>query len=240
MNETPNPTPISPLRPAEDTMRTWERIAALVYLAVHLFALPFGVSWLLTQYPALTEVQANCIYFGIGALFSLAVLGRYLRRSFDALLDRLLLSIASIFGAWGLQLVLTLLALAVTSYLLPGMEEGLDTRSFIEISTGAYRKLIYLSILLAPLVEVPCLCAALFGGLAKKSRALAYLVTCLVYALGQTWQYAWAANDPGYLLYGILMFPACAALCRCFERSGSVWTPIFYQMLFSATALLAL
>ena len=41
------------------------------------------------------------------------------------------------------------------------------------------------------------------------------------------WQYAAAYGDPLYLLMAVEYLPAGVALCWAYERTGSIWSPIF-------------
>ena len=241
MNETPQTSPPrAPYYRVENALCNREVLLACLYLAVHIFAMPLFINWLQGKFPVLDTLRANLLYYGVGVLFTLTALYRGMRLSFDALLDRPLLAMSGLCSAWFLDLVLTLALLGISTYLLPQLAEGVDTDQFYTVTDGVYRKLIYLSILLAPLVEVPLFCGGLFGPLRSKSRLLAYAVTCLVYGVYQVWQYAWSAGDTRYLLFILSYIPSCAALCRGYERTGSLWVPIFFQMVLSATALVLL
>ena len=72
-----------------DLMRPGERIAALVYLPIHVFALPLLLPYLVYAVPDITAVDVNLTYYVIGFVYVLALCWRFLRAGFDAALDRL-------------------------------------------------------------------------------------------------------------------------------------------------------
>ena len=62
----------------------------------------------------------------------------------------------------------------------------------------------------------------------------------MLFSLYHVWQYAAASGDPGLLLYAIQYIPMSVALAWTYERSGSIWTPIFFHMGYNAISYLAL
>ena len=72
----------------------------------------------------------------------------------------------------------------------------------------------------------------------NRRRLLAYAVSILVFALYHVWSYA--LYDPTYWLYLLQYIPAGFVLCRCYERTNSVWCCIFLHMLTNGIALEAL
>lgn len=58
-----------------------------------------------------------------------------------------------------------------------------------------------------------------------------------MFCLYHVWQYAVLLWDASYLLLAIQYIPAAVVLCRIYERSGSIWTSIFFHMSVNATAV---
>ena len=77
-----------------------------------------------------------------------------------------------------------------------------------------------------------------FGALRSRNRAAAWIVSVLLFSFYHVWQYA--VIDPLYLLTAVLYIPASIALNWSYERSGSIWAPIFYHMLTNAVGISAL
>lgn len=74
--------------------------------------------------------------------------------------------------------------------------------------------------------------------LRSRNRAAAWIVSVLLFSFYHVWQYA--VIDPLYLLTAVLYHPASIALNWSYERSGSIWAPIFYHMLTNAVGISAL
>ena len=73
------------------------------------------------------------------------------------------------------------------------------------------------------------------AGKVKKRRIAAYVVSILVFSLYHIWQYA--LYDPHYWLYILQYIPAGYVLCRTYERTDTIWAPIFLHMLNNGMAL---
>lgn len=89
-------------------------------------------------------------------------------------------------------------------------------------------------------MEEPLFRAGVFGSVRKRSRVWAYVLSVGLFALYHVWQYAVAFADPLYLLMAIEYIPAGVALCWAYERTGSIWSPVFLHGLVNAMSLLAL
>ena len=68
-------------------MANWQYAVMLLYLPVHLFGLPALLTRLFQQ-ERLSLGMANFWVYAAGALFSVAVLWRFLRRELDPVFDR--------------------------------------------------------------------------------------------------------------------------------------------------------
>jgi membrane protease YdiL (CAAX protease family) len=65
-----------------------------------------------------------------------------------------------------------------------------------------------------------------FGNLRDKSRVLAYLLSCMLFALLHVWQFAVVNRDVTYFLLMLQYLVPGLVLAWSFERSGTLWTPI--------------
>ena len=74
----------------EELMTRREALAAAIYLPVHAVLLPLLLTYLAVLGVISPGVTMNVAWYIIGVGFTLIFLGKYLRRSFDALLDRCL------------------------------------------------------------------------------------------------------------------------------------------------------
>ena len=101
-----------------------------------------------------------------------------------------------------------------------------------------YGKTAALAIFLAPLVEEPVFRGAVFGGLYRRGRRLAYGASMLLFSLYHVWGYA--LLDPIYWVYLLQYLPVSWLLCRCYERCNSIWGSIFFHMTVNAVSISAL
>ena len=137
---------------------------------------------------------------------------------------------------WGIYFVLALAFGLLIKAL--GIGEDNPNNSAIEEMLEQDRGIIIaMTVFLAPIVEECIFRGGLFCGLYRKNRYLAYVVSIVLFSVYHVWQYALAAQDISYLLYAISYIPASVALCWAYERSGSIWTSIFFHMSFNAYAL---
>ena len=213
--------------PYRDPLTRTQRILGWLYLAVHIFVLP----GLLTLYgnnspDGLSNITANLIYYGVGLLFCLTVMFSLLRGGFDALLDRLRLCILTVLLAMLIDYALsggvTLVLLLLEDALVNPNTEAIFEASQVESGLRG------LTVFLIPIVEEVLFRGVVFGSIRSRSRFWAYAVSAAVFALYHVWQYALA--DPALLIYALQYVPISVALAWAYERSGSIWTCIFFHM----------
>ena len=81
-------------------------------------------------------------------------------------------------------------------------------------------------VVLAPFVEEVLFRGLVFGNLKSKSRVVAYLVSCLLFALLHVWQFAVVQQDITYFLLMVQYLVPGAVLAWAYESSGTLWTSI--------------
>lgn len=214
-----------------------ELTAGLIFLAVYIFALPVLVPLIgKSVFPKAESATLTVVYYLISFIAVLALFKRYLLLNFRRLTRApsrvfftLVLSIAAYF-------VFTL-AVSLFVSMFNGSVNPNDAGIAEEAATGR-RAILASAILLGPLVEETLFRGAIFGTLVKKNRLLAYAVSYLVFASYHLWQYALADFSPALLLNLLDYLPASLALGICFEKSGTVWAPMFLHAAINAAALL--
>ena len=100
-----------------------------------------------------------------------------------------------------------------------------------------YRRLAVMVVVMAPIVEEPMFRGLLFGCIRPRSRALAYIVSVLLFSLYHVWQYAFIGGDFTLLIYSLLYMPVSAGLCWAYDRSGSIWAPMVMHGIINALSL---
>jgi membrane protease YdiL (CAAX protease family) len=90
----------------------------------------------------------------------------------------------------------------------------------------APRVTLLIIVFLAPFIEEVLFRGLVFGNLKSKSRVVAYLVSCLLFALLHVWQFAVVQQDITYFLLMVQYLVPGAVLAWAYESSGTLWTSI--------------
>ena len=138
----------------EDMTRR-EAVLAAVYLPVHAVLLPLLLTWFATLGWIEPGVTLNAIWYAVGVGYTLLFLGKYLRRSFDVLLDHpgqsLLAAVSGLATdyllSWALTFILLLFNVAVGS--------TANNDAVAELAGENGQRMFAVAVLLAPIVEEP-------------------------------------------------------------------------------------
>ena len=221
--------------PFTSAMTPRERAAALLWLALHVYALPKLLTGLFRA-GALDEVGVHIVCYGVGAAALLFLLLRFWRQEFDALCDYGPGALLEVVKAYG---VLLLCNLAVNlGLLLAGRMDNPNNAAIFSMAKQDLGGMAAVAVFLAPLVEEPMFRGGVFGLLRRRSRAAAYAVSMLLFALYHVWSYALA--DPRCWLYLLQYLPAGFLLARCYEKTNTLWAAVFLHMTVNGVSMLAI
>ena len=210
-----------------DSLKKSEFWSAMILLVLHMAVFPIALSLLMAAKPDLLSAsQMNFIYYALSLLLVALFLGKFLRRSFDGLVDAPGRCLTSFALGWVAYIALGMIA----TYALK--EQTIST--MLSADRGI---IIAMTVFLAPIVEESIFRGGIFCGLHQKSRVAAYAASIVMFCLYHVWQYAVLLWDASYLLLAIQYIPAAIVLCRIYERSGSIWTSIFFHMSVNAIAV---
>lgn len=223
--------------PFENPMGRRATIAGWVYLPIHAVGLPLalGSALYLVTGAVPDDVTANVWYYGVGMVFTLTVMLPFLRRSYDVLLDRFSYCLAMILAAYALDYVLSLvLQLGMSLF---GELPVPNNDAVVDLAQTDYRRMVAIAVVMAPLVEECLFRGVVFGTLRARSRLAAYAVSVLLFSLYHVWQYALVYSEPRYLLSALQYVPVSVALAYCYDRTQSIWPPVFFHMFINALSL---
>ena len=207
-----------------------------IYLPLHAAVIPLLLALYQTVAPGtLDEAKANLLYFGAGLAFVLLALRGVLREGFDRFLDRPGRSLFSILLGLVMSYVLGMLAAALL-LLLDQDGTNPNNAAVQELAGTNFGIAKALGVFIGPIVEETLFRGVAFGTVRPFSRFWAYAVSALLFSLGHVWQFALLSGEARLLLYALQYLPPSLALCWCYERTGSIWTPIFLHMLINAMA----
>lgn len=213
-----------------------ETAAALLYLPIHIILLPAIANSILENGVA-EAARLNLYIYLIGLAYMLILLGRFLRREFDPLCDRFLRCVIEVLTCYCLMLCLNLAAAAVLTAF-GGALENPNNEAIIEMADVEFGKISAIAIFLAPIVEELMFRGGIFGFMRRYSRAAAYISSMLLFSLYHVWGYA--LGNPMYWIYIVQYLPVSYLLCRCYERSNTLWASIFLHMLINGISIRAL
>lgn len=214
-----------------------ERVLGGVLLACYLTVLPaaagrvFGWAELLLGI-TLERGTRDMLYHAVLFALTLAVFGDFWKRNTlsarpGRILSSLGLGLAAFYGinVLGAKLL----------RLLPLELANLNDAAVSARLGDSPGNTVLIVVLFAPVVEETLFRGYLFGALRARSRAAAYAVSCLLWALAHVWRYA--AGDWTYLLVGLQYAAPGLVMAWTFERSGSLWGSVLLHSALNALAV---
>ncbi|HHU22922.1 MAG TPA: CPBP family intramembrane metalloprotease [Clostridiales bacterium] len=220
-----------------NAMKRSEKILGWMYLPLHIFVIPvlLGIySYVAPDLPKSTTL--NVVYYVLGIVYVLVFMRGFLRKNFDIMLDNKLNSLLSLVSAYFLNAFLSYIALLIIQFFTSELEN--PNNEFVNtMAREGYNAVFAIAVFLGPIVEEVLFRGVVFGSIRRKSRLLAYVVSVAVFSLYHVWQYAIIYMDPTLLLYALQYIPVSIALAWSYEKSGSIWVPIFFHMAVNALSL---
>lgn len=209
-----------------------EKIMLFAYIPIHLVVIP-----LLLRAPmrtgALSEPMANLVLYAFGAVYVIAFAGGFLRRDFDPLCDHPVHVGVTVLASYGMMLCFNLVLFFVMALL--GYSDNPNNSAVQTLSDESLGTMTAVAVYLAPLVEELMFRGAIFGALRWRNRTWAYIISMVSFSLFHVWGYA--LLDASYWIYMLQYLPVSWLLCRCYERSNTIWGPIFLHMLINGIAM---
>lgn len=237
MNET-NPGPQAGF---QQLMTPTERVLGWIWLPVNTFLLPILAAVYVYANPdQLSDGALNLVTFAVSAVALLLMLHRFWRESFHRMLDRPGRCLGSMLLGGLVNYALSLAVSPVLLLALDGAVDNPNNAALLEIAQQDLGMIKAASIFLAPLVEETLFRGVVFGSLRPKHRVLAYALSTGLFSLLHVWQYILVSADASLLVYALQYIPSGVALAYCYERSGSIWPPIFLHMLLNTVAFTVL
>ena len=222
----------------DDLMLRRERICGFIWLPVHLILLPLflvPVIYLLIGPDNITEAGSNVIYYLISFAFVLVAFWNFLRESFDRFVGNLRQAVRIMVIAYVIQLALSMVLQGLTGVF--GELETPNNDAISELANLEYNKMFAVAVLMAPIVEEVLFRGVLFGSLARRHRWLGWAVSMAVFCLYHVWQFAVVAQDWSVLISAVEYIPLTAAITFCYDRTETIWTPIFFHIFTNSLAL---
>ena len=211
-------------------MTAGEQVGGTIYFLIYLVVLPFVTGPLFRLIGALLDVKIsvpmqNSIYYYVLFAVTILIFQRFLGRTALAFADNLggafqhlLIGLVAMYGLNELMYRLT--------GLLVNNRTNLNDMTISAQIQDAPRTTLLIVIFLAPFVEEVLFRGLVFGNLRGKSPAVAYILSCLLFALLHVWQFAVVQQDITYFLLMVQYLVPGIILAWVYDRTGTLWTSI--------------
>ena len=228
---------------ASTYMTAGEQIAGVVFFVIYLLVLPFAAEPIFDFAGKLlgTDISSglrSAIYYYVLFAVTLIIFHKFIARTSRQALEGIggavkavLLGLVALYGLN--ELVYRLTNLVMTN------RTNLNDVTISAQIEDAPRTTMLIVIFLAPFVEEVLFRGLVFGNLRAKGRVLAYVVSCLLFALLHVWQFAVVHQDITYLLLMVQYLVPGLVLAWAYDRSGTVWASIALHAAANALAVLA-
>ena len=225
-------------------MTPGEQIAGTVFFVIYLVVLPFAAGPLFRLAGRLLDVTIsaalqNVIYYYVLFAVTVLIFHKFLARTCRNLADNLggacrmlLVGLVALYG-------LNELAYRLTNLIITNRTNLNDTAISAQMDSAPYMTLLIV-VLLAPFVEEMLFRGLVFGNLKGKSRPVAYVVSCALFALLHVWQFAVVHQDVTYFLLMLQYLVPGVVLAWAYDRSGTLWTSIALHALANALSVWAM
>lgn len=230
-----------PKKKAAAYMSPGEQIAGTVFFVIYLLVLPFAADPLFRAAGRLLGLSlsrslktAVCCYvlFAVTVIIFHGFLGRTSRRLAENLGDALKTAAVGLVALYGLnELMYRVSGLFLSSR--TNLNDGTVT---VRLDNAPHMTLLIV-LLLAPFVEEVLFRGLVFGNLKYKSRALAYAVSCLLFALLHVWQFAVVNQDLTYFLLMAQYLVPGLVLAWAYDHSGTLWASFGLHALVNALSV---
>jgi len=185
----------------------------------------------------LSMVQLNLIYMAIGTVFLLICMRRYLQASFVRYREYGVRNLLLFLAGYGIRIGLSIPISILLLFTIPDFIVTPNTDAVLELVAISFLPTAFLAVVLAPIVEEILFRGVLFGSLVRKNRILAYVVSTLIFAFLHIRGFLFNDPSPTLLLVMLIYIPPGLALAWVYEKSGSLWTPIFLHALMNLIAI---
>jgi len=211
-------------------MSSGEQIAGTIFFLIYLLVLPFITAPLFRLAGRLlgvtiSQAVQNVLYYYILFAVTLIIFHGFLGRTSRHFADNLGLACQTV----GVGLValygLNELVYRLSNLVIANRTNLNDTTISAQIDDAPHMTLLIV-IFLAPFVEEVLFRGLVFGNLKGKSPAVAYLVSCALFALLHVWQFAVVQRDVTYFVLMVQYLVPGLVLAWTYDRTGTLWTSI--------------
>ncbi|WP_295581813.1 CPBP family intramembrane glutamic endopeptidase [uncultured Oscillibacter sp.] len=211
-------------------MTAGEQIAGVIFFVIYLLVLPFATAPLFRLAGRLlgltiSPVLQNIIYYYLLFAVTVVIFHGFLARTSRLLAENLGTACKTLAAGLVALYGLNELVYRLTNLLVRNHTNLNNTTISAQIDAAPHMTLLIV-VFLAPFVEEVLFRGLVFGNLRGKSRAAAYLVSCLLFALLHVWQFAVVNQDITYFVLMVQYLVPGLVLAWAYDHSGTLWTAV--------------
>ena len=196
-------------------------------LAIRFFKLPLGSS------------ELNLMFFCLNFVVAVILFRDFLQKTVLSAAKRIpAILITAIAGFFVYQLLTTAVSIAIVS--IEPTFYNVNNENLSVISRNHYALTAACTVILVPVAEEVFHRGAIFGGLYRRSRLAAYLVSTAVFALVHITGYIGYFEPKTLLLCYLQYIPAGLCLAASYDLTGCIATPILIHAAINAVGILAM
>ena len=210
------------------------KIRAIGYLPLHTVILPLMTTAAVLR-GTVSLAEANLLIYAVGVIYMLCFLTGFLRREFDAFCDRPAHCIREIAISFALIIACNLVVNGLLLFI--GFGNNPNNSAVLDMVEDPADNMTAAVLFMAPIIEEVMFRGGIFAAFYKKSRVIAYVMTVGFFSLYHVWGYA--IIDPLNWVYMLQYVPIAYIICRCYERTNSVWATILLHAINNGFALVA-
>ena len=218
------------------TLTKQEKRRGWLYLAAQMLVIPFAVAFVCVLMGVTSEADINLICFYLNAALAVIVFRNLLSKSLENCRGRWKETLLTALKGFGLYwLVSTAVAAAILT-LKPDFA-NINDQSIGSMLSERPLLMTVAVLFAAPLAEECLFRGWMFTGLAEKSRALAYAVTCVFFSAVHILPYIGTYDALTLLLCFVQYLAPSYVLCRTCARDDSLCAPLLLHMTINTAAL---
>ena len=228
-------------RKAASYMTSGERLAGVILFLIYLVVLPFVLAPFFNLCEdvvgaPISQALRSGIYYCVLFVVCIFVFRKFLGRTTENLGNNLgpacqmvLLGLVGLYG-------LNELIYRLSSLVIKNVANMNDVTISAQVDDAPKLTFIII-VLVAPFVEEVLFRGLVFGNLKGKSLTVAYVLSCVLFALSHVWQFAVDAPTVAHFVVMLQYLAPGFVLAWSYDRSGTLWTPIALHAVFNALAL---
>lgn len=230
--------------PFKTNMKLSQRVFSIVMIPLHCYVIPLLLGVVIAFAMGGTGIEISAAYsnlacYSVSAILVFAVLYKYLKNSFYDIFD----NIPRFFGAVAVGVLMYYMlsvAMAMLSTIITVEAENPNAASINEAAMENGNVMIVVAVILGPIVEECLFRGAIFGGLVKKNRVAAYIVSIAAFCLYH--MAVQLVSDFSWMLFisALEYAPGGYVLARTYEKGGTIWAAIALHAILNAIALTAI